>query len=349
MYEDYLMHWSILKGGKSKNHKYIARIGSPGKYQYFYTQKEYDSYLRGRNDKTFKRTGSDEYYLKPDAWKKAMDQRKTDVTRTKSKYRQAAYSLKERMNSHTPGQKMLKSVNKILNVIDRKLGVRIKKTTDAFGTVKLSVEKHEKIKSIKDSLKNAMKPKRDIERAASDAKTLSDVPRIVDRKSTRVDQTAINPNFDRSKYEYSNNCAFCTAAYDLRRRGYDVMASKVTESDYNTVSEILSWYEGAKKEDLYGGKVVHNAKNPIRWERPYVDHVLRNWKDGDYGHLLLFWENGGGHSCIISKENGQVVIRDSQTDRIVEPYEYFYRAKEAYVFNSSQFPVSKKIKKAITY
>lgn len=52
-YEDnnYLTHWGIAKGGKKEGAKYIARVEENGKYRYFYTQAEYDAYLKGGKEK----------------------------------------------------------------------------------------------------------------------------------------------------------------------------------------------------------------------------------------------------------------------------------------------------------
>lgn len=46
----YLEHglFSKLRGTKKKNAKYVARVGEPGNYRYFYSLKEYAAYLKGK-------------------------------------------------------------------------------------------------------------------------------------------------------------------------------------------------------------------------------------------------------------------------------------------------------------
>lgn len=47
-----LRHWGLSLGEKSKNHKYVARVENrPGKYKYFYTMDEYNTWKNGAKDK----------------------------------------------------------------------------------------------------------------------------------------------------------------------------------------------------------------------------------------------------------------------------------------------------------
>lgn len=47
-----LRHWGLSLGEKSKNHKYVARVEDrPGKYKYFYTMDEYNTWKNGAKDK----------------------------------------------------------------------------------------------------------------------------------------------------------------------------------------------------------------------------------------------------------------------------------------------------------
>lgn len=65
--------------------------------------------------------------------------------------------------------------------------------------------------------------------------------------SVEEDQAATNPNYDWTDYAYSHNCALCTAAYDLRLRGYEVEAAPMTDElsgKINDYANIAKWYEG---------------------------------------------------------------------------------------------------------
>lgn len=56
----------------------------------------------------------------------------------------------------------------------------------------------------------------------------------------RNDIKAVNPNYDKStiitdeeKRAFSENCVNCVIAYDLRKRGYDVIAKSRLECNVN--------------------------------------------------------------------------------------------------------------------
>lgn len=125
------------------------------------------------------------------------------------------------------------------------------------------------------------------------------------------DMAIINPNYSPDNYGYSNNCAYCTAAYDLRRRGYDVEAKpRITEEEvekikndiendpkfkdatddellsefltrcpeYPSVSNLQSWYNDP--ELVWHTDILHSDTDLEKRykeyaERPY-DDKLRN-------------------------------------------------------------------------
>lgn len=60
------------------------------------------------------------------------------------------------------------------------------------------------------------------------------------------DMTSVNPEYDPTNLEYSMNCAYCSAAYDLRRRGYDVEANP-----YPVGQGINSYYQGDLESQLH--------------------------------------------------------------------------------------------------
>lgn len=154
--------------------------------------------------------------------------------------------------------------------------------------------------------------------------------------------TAINASaerFDASSY----NCASCSIAYDMRRRGYDVTAPKQTKQggEYGgfTTAEILDAYKPrdakayanndyVKAYDIHitnAGSKGHGLVSPVdkRYKAFDTDQVneikkeiLKNNPEGSYGILNESWYTGGGHSVIWSIENGDVIIRDSQVNEI---------------------------------
>ena len=65
-----LYHWGIRLGSQYKDHKYIQRINlgsqSKPKYRYFYSQKEYDEYIKGQSSNGNTRSTSKKVFSKND-------------------------------------------------------------------------------------------------------------------------------------------------------------------------------------------------------------------------------------------------------------------------------------------
>lgn len=104
-------------------------------------------------------------------------------------------------------------------------------------------------------------------------------------------------------YGYSNNCAYCTLAYDMRQRGYDVEASSVSQTTANTEDVIESWYEG--------GEFTHTDSTDVK---DIEKEILKNNEEGSRGQFCVYWAGGGGHSVSYEVKNGEVIIRDCQTN-----------------------------------
>ena len=115
-------------------------------------------------------------------------------------------------------------------------------------------------------------------------------------------------------YGYTNNCAYCTLAYDMRQRGYDVEASASYQFTANTDEEIESWYEGGKFT-----KCKSRDVNQIEKE------ILATNPDGARGQFGIFWTVGGGHSVSYEVINGEVYIRDCQVNKKYKLKDFPYK------------------------
>ena len=156
-------------------------------------------------------------------------------------------------------------------------------------------------------------------------------------KKTNGDQTndehqqAINPDYNKNfTYDYRMNCSFCTAAYDLRKRGYDVEANPISMVEGYTIYDITSWYKDAQVvsqstvEGFYRQQALKNPKKDALTKTEMLAKALESNGEGARGHLALYWLDGGGHDVIWEIENSKVVIRDCQTGNVVDISEYEY-------------------------
>ena len=108
-----------------------------------------------------------------------------------------------------------------------------------------------------------------------------------------------NPFFKAGvKDSYSRNCQTCVVAYELRRRGYDVMA--VPRDDYATgiLAHLvnLAWVDPKTKTypvRMVSAKVV-DRNRAVKWFEKVV-------KPGERYLLTVIWEKGGGHVVILTR------------------------------------------------
>lgn len=127
---------------------------------------------------------------------------------------------------------------------------------------------------------------------------------------------------------YWNNCANCTLTYDLRRRGYDVDAPWNGTGTYPDT--IYDWYKISNRDIDHWG--ADNSWAPMSKSdaKAIINDIKDKYPEGSYGHFMVQWgtedEPQGGHDCVWSIENGEVIIRDCQTNEICDP--------ETYIMNS---------------
>lgn len=352
---DDLYHWGLKKGEEKEKHKYVARveIGKPKqKYRYFYSKEEYASYLKenGISDKDkgslldgikslinpskLTETGKDfaNKFLKntkqlPDKSEKWMDSGKEQVKKffkdTSEDIQKKADEVLNRLKNE--GKKICADYTAEQTMkyseVDKKIGVSnsaeilaktfVKNAVEAFkgGSVKI----YDKVSKLKD------------------------LPKKVDKYSDKEDQAVINPDYDPKVYANSMNCAYCTAAYELRKRGYDVEAAPANTLTYNTIDEIASWY---KDPDLY-----HFDTNAARSKD--IENEMLKMGEGARGQYCVYWGQGGGHSMVWEVKNNKVIVKDCQTNRVVDIEEYLPYISEGYFFRTDNLELNDRITKAV--
>ena len=124
-----------------------------------------------------------------------------------------------------------------------------------------------------------------------------------------------NPNHKKG-IEYKKNCQRCIVAYEARRRGYDVIASKAILDDFDKLiyshgSGGWPYVFGANYEDLIypDGKTALEIKNDIcKKMSEYGDGariaISITWKDCQDGHVFIA-EQTNGKTIFIDPQKGQ--------------------------------------------
>lgn len=125
-----------------------------------------------------------------------------------------------------------------------------------------------------------------------------------------------NPGYSTGKEEYTRNCQRCVCAYEARRRGYDVVASKRILDGTDTLPCLghpfgfQNVFENGKelleKIQARTGKAVQNS----------IIDKMESFGDGTRAFVAVYWQDrigGGGHTFIVEQINGKTVFIDPQT------------------------------------
>ena len=133
---------------------------------------------------------------------------------------------------------------------------------------------------------------------------------VMDTKETKEDALRkINPSKKTTLASSGNNCCLCTVAYDMRRRGYDVIANQNPPIDlvYDIGAEDVSMmYKGFPKEV--------KTKTAAGLEK-----ALSKQPDGARGAAFCSWNGGsGGHVVAYEVEKGKATLYDCQTGKRYE-------------------------------
>lgn len=171
----------------------------------------------------------------------------------------------------------------------------------------------------------------------------------------------INPDYgivSPAGFGTKNNCRRCTFAYELRRRGFNVQATK---SVGGTGQKLDGAYNATHKKTIKGGilgvflssflddtrGVDNRVANFIDKERfdiviktnakasskSIFDSLMR-YPDRARGELEAVWKSGVGHSMAWEIINGKPVIFDCQTDQRFETVDSFME-RAAYIKQAS--------------
>lgn len=114
----------------------------------------------------------------------------------------------------------------------------------------------------------------------------------------------LNPFFDFAGH-FSNNCALCTATYELRRRGYDVKAGE--ERHGKTGYDFSQIFKISKSDIDKRGKDLHGTTDFLNKAKDMGPNARG---------ALTITSMLGGHSIVWENDaNGKTIIRDCQLNK----------------------------------
>ena len=128
----------------------------------------------------------------------------------------------------------------------------------------------------------------------------------IKKKQTNADDDLkkVNPMYKSTQVSSSNNCALCTVAFDMRRRGYDVIARQHAPIDllYDISEKDVAFMYQDAKIDRYSD--IKQAEKALKKQNNSRGACFVSWgKEG---------ENCGGHVVAYQVEKGVPIIYDAQ-------------------------------------
>ncbi|MBP5596085.1 MAG: hypothetical protein J6Y02_11935 [Pseudobutyrivibrio sp.] len=140
--------------------------------------------------------------------------------------------------------------------------------------------------------------------------------KLKDHETTpEEDMKLTNPGYHNFNSNTKNNCVLCSTAFELRRRGYDVIAEKAgvgyQPEDY------IKWFKGATfnfhSDDHAGGEMpLYPNRKKSQELLAYAKDNILSQGEGARGYFSAYWSPYAGHSMAYEVKNGNVVIYDAQ-------------------------------------
>lgn len=378
--DDELYHW-----GLKKDHKYIAKIKMPGgKFRYFYDKEEYQRYLnKGKNvvEKLFGKAKS----ALDDVSEKFKSDSKDDGSKSKE-------SLLDKFSDKSAKNAFFliprSSFKKAKNWVSKKFGFGDEKDSDNSTISSKEKKDHKYIAKVKlsngkyryfydqneyDAYLNRLKYQKNEPDFMKKVKNI-DSNDILTRDEN---MDKVNEAYDPYNSATSENCANCSAAYELRMRGYDVEAKAVDVKYNNRGDRFYDYFENAEVLCVYGDGSTHTAnekyvrklwgdgtslwddwtnkedsdyyKNKQSYSSKSLEKAIKdNNPPGSRGMIDVDWKSGGAHSIVYEVDNsGKVTIRDSQTYDKYDVSELANKVGRVRICRTDNLQVKPSIKNAV--
>lgn len=176
-----------------------------------------------------------------------------------------------------------------------------------------------------------------------------------DPYTSEEDAILVNPKISQSNNsDWQNNCAECTAIYEMRRRGYDVESNGISGQPnsiflpfkikeyidaykYNTEGRFERLYENPNIQNVEPTKTYLDEETKDKATARAIEREILKNPPGSRGDISVQWKEGGGHSMVweIDKD-GKVHIIDAQASGYGNKIEYDLDSLAKKVDNSSR-------------
>jgi hypothetical protein len=141
------------------------------------------------------------------------------------------------------------------------------------------------------------------------------------------DCAAVNPHFD-ERLIYQQNCSHTVAAYEMRRRGYNVTATGAAGNDKYKAAGMRAWGYADHDAAIDAGAVIFCQSKRSARLADEIGQAIADAGNGARFEIRVGWKRGGGHFFVGENVDGVPVFIDPQSGEYGEPVrEYFSNAK----------------------
>lgn len=118
-----------------------------------------------------------------------------------------------------------------------------------------------------------------------------------------------NPYYSDNYSEFSENCQRCVFAYEMRRRGYDVMALPTYQGD--KMPRGSTWTSA-----MAGMTQVNVGKTTERATANNIKKQMADWGEGARGIVRISWAgSNSGHVFNVEYTGGKLHVYDVQSNK----------------------------------
>lgn len=168
------------------------------------------------------------------------------------------------------------------------------------------------------------------------------------------DLAASNPNYSQG-IEWQSNCQRCVAAYELRRRGYDVTAlpRPMMNGSPDRTDDLPNRFSENGWPMMFEGSVLEPCKASTGARTMgKVERLMASWGDGSRAIVRVQWQKrygGSGHVFIAEQRNGKTYFIDPQSnDRDCSRYFNLVDRLETYCMRVDNLKETDLVEKAVT-
>jgi hypothetical protein len=145
---------------------------------------------------------------------------------------------------------------------------------------------------------------------------LGDLPKINGSHDLRSDVIQANPDYAPGN-EYSVNCVHAVQAWEMRRRGYDVVATPLPG-------------DMIRQQGRSAQAALNGAWKPPRkftsTSAVGAGNIANSWPDGARGFVIVNWKTGGSHIFAVEKTPAGAIFVDPQRGLRILASDYTSRA-----------------------